>query len=316
MRNDHFAAIAILSMMSALPAQAETIRITTTKDNTLYETAAGNLSNGSGDHLFSGRTSFIGGASIHRGLIAFDIASNIPAGSSIDSAEVTLYLSRTNFAASQPIALQRVLSDWGEGASNALGEEGMGASALPGDATWLHTFFNAEFWATAGGDFSSIISAVTNVAARECVPSGNVCTNTDLTCPPGEVCGDTPYTWGPTPGMAADVQLWLDDPGTNAGWVIVGNEFEPATSKRFNTREHPNAEARPVLTIEFTPPALPGDLDGNGQVDLQDHKTMADCLTGPAVLCNAVCCAGDLDESGSVDLMDAAVLFRNFTGSE
>ena len=43
------------------------------------------------------------------------------------------------------VELRNVLTDWGEGSSNDSGQEGNGTLAAPGDATWLHTFFNTDF---------------------------------------------------------------------------------------------------------------------------------------------------------------------------
>ena len=48
--------------------------------------------------------------------------------------------------------MRRALADWGEGTSFGLGA---GSPATPGDATWLHTFYNTDLWTNAGGDFSS-----------------------------------------------------------------------------------------------------------------------------------------------------------------
>ena len=50
----------------------------------------------------------------------------------------------------------------------------------------------------------------------------------------------------------SDVQGWLDDPETNFGWVLLGNEESATTTKRFDSREHEDPTVRPVLRIEFT----------------------------------------------------------------
>ena len=57
--------------------------------------------------------------------------------------------------------------------------------------------------------------------------------------------------------MVADVQLWLDTPATNFGWLLRGNEITSQSVKRFDTREHVDPLARPSLTIEYTPPGTP-----------------------------------------------------------
>jgi hypothetical protein len=55
--------------------------------------------------------------------------------------------------------------------------------------------------------------------------------------------------------MVTDVQGWLDEPSSNFGWLLVGNEGENGTAKRFDSKENPRDERSPSLTIEFT---LPG----------------------------------------------------------
>ena len=97
-------------------ANADTAIILAAKDNTLYESPAGSLSNGAGQHFFVGRTAQSAN-SIRRGLIAFDIAGNIPAASTIDSVELNLRMSRTRSSVGLVIELHRVLDDWGEGSS-------------------------------------------------------------------------------------------------------------------------------------------------------------------------------------------------------
>ena len=50
--------------------------------------------------------------------------------------------------------------------------------------------------------------------------------------------------------MVADVQSWLDNPASNFGWLVLGDETAIATAKRFDTRE---SASPPMLTIEFIP---------------------------------------------------------------
>ena len=54
--------------------------------------------------------------------------------------------------------------------------------------------------------------------------------------------------------MVADVQSWLDNPASNFGWLVLGDETAIATAKRFDTRE---SASPPVLTIEYTPASRP-----------------------------------------------------------
>lgn len=223
----HLVLIVLLTTIIAFPSivAADTVFISPSKDNTLYNNTLFPLSNALGFHFFAGQTlspSF----SLRRGLIAFDIASAIPAGAKISSVELTCNMSKTSNFSNIVITLHRVLSDWGEGTSNALANEGGGASATPGDATWLHTFFDTGFWATPGGDFVPIPSAS------------------------GSVGGLGPYTWDDSE-MEDDVQLWLDNPSTNFGWLLLGDESTAPTSKRFDSKDHPTAAVRPLLRVDF-----------------------------------------------------------------
>ncbi len=205
----------------------ETVSIGPTKDNTLYESATGALSNGAGDHIFAGKTGPMGQDLIRRGVIAFDIAGNIPAGASVTSVTLTLHMSREPTAGGpEMIELHRILADWGEGTSDAPAMEGGGAMASPGDATWIHTFSNTGLWSSAGGDFSQTVSGNQTVDAVGF------------------------YSWSGSQ-MLVDVQSWLDTPADNFGWIVVGNEGPTLTAKRFDSRENPNPQFRPELRVKY-----------------------------------------------------------------
>lgn len=214
-----------LAALAGVPAAADMVTLTASADNTLYFDNGGALSNGAGEYFFAGLTA--GGLS-RRGLVAFDVAAALPAEATIESAVLTLEMSRT-ISGPQTVELRRVLSAWGEGASDAVDEEGIGAPSAPGDATWIHTFFPNDFWLSAGGDFDFVVSASQSVDQNGA------------------------YTWGSTAQMVADVQGWLDDPGSNHGWLVLGNELAAGTAKRFNTSENANPATVPRLTLEFTP---------------------------------------------------------------
>ena len=51
--------------------------------------------------------------------------------------------------------------------------------------------------------------------------------------------------------MVTDVQMWLDAPSTNDGWLLLGNESTSSTTKRFDTKENPDPNARPRLVITY-----------------------------------------------------------------
>jgi hypothetical protein len=213
------------TLLASHPTHAQPqANISASKDNTLFQDASGGLSNGAGAHFYVGKTSTL----LRRGLIAFDIAGNLPANAIVDSVKLRLSMSNTNVTnGAQLIQLHRVLADWGEGTSNALPPGGGGAPATSGDATWIHRFFNTTLWTTAGGDFAPAPSASQTVNRIGI------------------------YFWNTTPQMVADVQAWLNAPATNFGWLARGNESGTQTAKRFDTRENATLANRPQLTVFY-----------------------------------------------------------------
>lgn len=218
---------AITSIPLGGTATADEVVLAPAADATLYESTTGSLANGAGQHLFTG----VGNA-IKRGVLRFDVAGAVPAHSTIDEVELTLNMSRT-IAPGVLNRLYRVTAAWTEGPSDPFGEEGSGDSSQPGDVTWIHTTFDTAFWSSPGGDFLTSESASIVVAS----------------------IGS--YTWGSTPEMVADVQLWLDTPSSNHGWLLRGDEIGSFTAKRFDTREHPDPAVRPALRVVYTPAPEP-----------------------------------------------------------
>jgi hypothetical protein len=207
----------------AATAALKTAMIPALKDNTLIEDSSGSLSNGAGPYFFVGRTSQSSG-SIRRAVIAFEVAAHLPPGANVTGATLTLNASQTN-GGPTPVSLHTLLEDWGEGISSFDG--GSGAPATADDATWIHTFHDGAFWLVAGGGFSSAPVAALLVD------------------------GPGAYTWTTTPEMVHDVQSWLDDPSSNFGWVLLGDEDLASTAKRWDSRENPDETRRPLLTVHY-----------------------------------------------------------------
>ena len=233
------------------------------RDNTIYGHAQ-TRSNGRGAYLFAGTPL---GRDPKRALIRFNLAeSGIPADAKITDAELVLYMSRTE-AGPFDVSLHRLLANWGEGASNAPENEGSGAPATNDDATWQHAFYSDVLWDQPGGDFEPTPSATQIVAGSR-----------------------VSYRWR-SDAMAQDIQLWLDDPGSNFGWILIGDETRQGTSKRFNSRH--NDDNPPYLMVRYTtevdgcPYKILGDLNDDCRVDFLDFALMAqnwlvDCLVDPS----------------------------------
>jgi hypothetical protein len=203
--------------------QKQTVTLTPSKDATLFEISNGSLANGEGVHLFAGNTN---ANAKRRALVHFDLASQIPAGSKVTSVSLTMQVSMT-ISGADAFRLHRVTTDWSEGASNA-GDirDGAGVSARTGDATWLHTSFNTRLWTNAGGDFNATADATTSF-------------------------GSASGTWPSSPALVARVQGWVDQPATNFGWMILGNEAQFRSAKRFDSSEI-SGDTKPRLVVEFT----------------------------------------------------------------
>lgn len=225
----------MLGALFLLPhaVQAQSVTITPTADNTLYENATGSLSNGVGQYLFAGRTAQASG-SIRRAVLQFDVAGSVPAGATITGATLTLNMNRS-ISGAENISIHPLTTAWGEGTSNAPGQEGGGTTSTTNDATWIHAFFSTTNWTTPGGDFNPMASATTSVA------------------------GNGFYSWSSTTATS-DVQGWITSPATNFGWIMIGNESSSTTAKRFASKEFATAANRPQLTITYTVPCTDPDI--------------------------------------------------------
>ena len=53
--------------------------------------------------------------------------------------------------------------------------------------------------------------------------------------------------------MPGDVQSWLDDPTTNFGWMIVGDESRAKATSRFDSKDNTESTEKPMLVVEYTP---------------------------------------------------------------
>jgi spore coat protein A, manganese oxidase len=220
-----------LVLLAGAAARADVVTLISVKDNTLIQDPVLAQSAGGDDAFFVGRTAQGDGYDIRRGLIAFNLSS-IPAGSTINSATLTLYMNKTR-SGPQWVHLHRALANWGEGTSVGPGGGGTGGSATTGSATWFHRFYPGEFWTTSGGEFSPTSSGMTEVGEEGLY-----------------------YSWTGA-GLVADVQAWLNTPSGNFGWVLLGNESTLQTAKRFASREA-SSSRRPRLVVDFTPAATTG----------------------------------------------------------
>jgi hypothetical protein len=211
----------LLCALVAESALAATVTLTPSKDNTIYGNGSASLSNGAGRFLFAGSS---GDDRVLRGLVAFNLNGQIPAGATINAVTLTLAINTPLPANANTVRLHRVLAEWGEGTSAAPMGEGVGAPATAGDATWTARILNTANWTTPGGDFAPAVSASQPVSGG----SGNAVFS--------------------SAGMVADVQAWVNNPAANFGWILVAQD-ETGPAVRFASREGAPA---PALLIDFT----------------------------------------------------------------
>lgn len=217
----------------ACSAMGTVVTLNPQKDATIIQENSA-IANGSGLGLFAGNIG-AGVGFARRGLVQFD-TSGIPAGSTINSVSVVLTLTRAHATATPTdIGLFRIITGWNEGPSHAGSSSGAGSFAVTGDVTWAHTYFSDQFWTTPGGDIAGVASAIRTIG-------------TTLTA----------YTWNTNAALVADVQAWVNNPGTNFGWMLKGNEAAATTTRRFASREVSNASQRPKVIIDYTPVPAPG----------------------------------------------------------
>lgn len=246
---------------------AESVTLLPTDDATIHSASNGidQAANGAGAHLFAGWTTRFGE---RRALVRFDVASALPTHARVVAASLHITVDRAN-GENHLFRIHRVLESWNEGPSLALEPGGNGAEPQTGDVTWNFRRYAqpptpGQAWTTPGAYFAA-------------VPSGAAILSFDGT-----------YTFASTDQSVADVQLWLDAPSDNHGWVILADDpFTSGSAKRIVSREHPVIEAGPTLTITYT---TCGDVDFNNDSIFPDDRDVVDFFE---VLAGAECAACD-----------------------
>jgi glucose/arabinose dehydrogenase len=220
--------------MLPLMAQAEQVVLTPVMDTTLYEDDEGDLGNGAGEYLFFGRvgSTQLGAEKLRRALVKFDL-STIPAEAIIESVSVAFEINQVPMVdpAGGLASLHRVTSSWGEGTSDANGNEGQGAAIAAGDAGWLHRFYPSSQWTTPGGDY-------------ELTPSSQA----------GYGLVMEELLFESSVPLRADVQTWVANPASNHGWILLGNETPAYSARRVFARESVGS-AVPLLTVDYYIPS-------------------------------------------------------------
>lgn len=220
--------VGVASLSRATAAIVET-NFVSSADTTLFEFTP--------DNNLGTTTSMIAGTNArgfkNRALLRFELDGKLPAGAVIVDAWLVIVVNNSSAAvgANAGYTLHRVLKPWAEGKKTG----NQGAPATAGEATWNVTGVPSPAkWTTPGAaapeDFLEATSAASAV--------------TDL----------GPVEFGGDAALVADVRFWLANPGSNFGWLILGEDEDvPQSSRRIATREDP--ESAPRLFIKYETPA-------------------------------------------------------------
>ena len=204
------------------------VSLTPVKDNSLIEYQYPQYSGGASQYIFVGLEHF--SLTPMRGLVDFNVAGSIPAGSTINSVSLTVTMELTNSTTvvTPTVGLHDVSQNWGQG--TGIPQYFMPPFALTttNDATWTNTFYPNQLWKTPGGDFSPTVSGTAVFGAD-----------------------GTTSTFSSTSQMVADVQSWLNNPSANYGWLMLGDETQNS-GKMIGSMHSSNP---PTLTIDYTAPA-------------------------------------------------------------
>ncbi len=155
-----------------------------------------------------------------RALLAFDLSS-IPAGSTINSATMSLYQYAQADSSTPQLGVYEVSRSWAEGSGDG--------SASGDGATWV-TYDGVNSWTTAGGDFNGTAAATANAPSVS-----GVWLDFDL---------------------AGLTQQWVNGTTANHGVLVRKTSEDTALSdyKDFYASDYSvDASLRPRLVIEYVP---------------------------------------------------------------
>jgi hypothetical protein len=221
-------ALALLCLPGFLSStQAEIAELTPSADTTIHGARA--------RYNFGGRAVLkVGtvGEAEARALLRFDIGSAVPPGSTILGA--TLRLAPVGDPASAheltEFALHRLTQFWNEGQGKSA--DILTLRSAEHVVTWRHQVYPNVKWRAPGARVGS--DYLLRPSAR------------------AQGRGNGSLVFNSTPAIQRDLQLWLDRPNSNEGWILVDRAGSAGTLSSFASRE--DAKLAPQLVVEFTPP--------------------------------------------------------------
>jgi spore coat protein A len=208
-----------------------------------------------------------------RALMQFDV-SQIPAGAVVNSVTLSMTVTRGSNHVDSTFTLNPINAAWVEGVEGCGVRGGGQGEPSTGGVTWT----------TQPGSGAASGSTLIN---------------------------DTAPVWSSTAALVSDVQGWVDLPGTNNGWMLIGDEANQTTARRFDSRE---GASPPLLVVDYTTDetleACCDPLDGDCTLTVEGSGTCAGttlpgvdaCLpVNPCPQPAGACCNADNSCSDDVD---------------
>jgi hypothetical protein len=207
-------------------AQGATVTLGPSADVELQE-ASPLVSFGTGPTMVSGGLGSNAGFARRRALMRFELTDTIPSGAVVTSVElvVNAVLMVPPTPAASDFGVHRLLRPWRETA-----------------ASWTWADNPVAAWGSPGASREDDAVLTASAAVH--------------------VVGLGQYTYTSTPELVADVQGWVDNPESNAGWLLRSDTEAAFTARHFGTRENSSGAASLTVEFEVVPVAEPVTITG------------------------------------------------------
>ncbi|MDB6015894.1 MAG: hypothetical protein JWR19_383 [Pedosphaera sp.] len=213
--------------LAVMTVRGNTVTVVSSADTQLDRNSPDDNTGGAIDTPVSGGLGANSGQDVRRVLVKFDLTGKIPAQAIVTSATVAVAVTKSPPAAGSTFDLRRLFQDWNET-----------------DTSWNSRLAGIS-WSTPGA-----------TGAND--SSGSASSSTSIN-------GVGAYLFPSSTGLVADVQAWVNNPGTNFGWLLISKTEASETARHFASREYFDPASQPTLTINFTvpaPPAVPPTIAG------------------------------------------------------
>ncbi|MEK7583658.1 MAG: DNRLRE domain-containing protein, partial [Patescibacteria group bacterium] len=232
-------------LAESLPAKtataATTIAITDLEDNSLDQGASTTTSTppgGDNEWNQGGQSALAiglanGPLKNRRSLIKFNLSA-VPAGATITNAELQLTcIYKWNSNADNVVNAHRILRPWVEGTS----ADGTWIRQVA--SSWFHTNY-PEQWGQPGADQIGVDRSTSTMGSATITAT----------------CTNTTYSWNLDTATVTD---WVNNPSTNYGMMLTGNESTQDITRQFASSENATTANRPKLFITYTTGGADGD---------------------------------------------------------